>query len=66
VGSKFEVAIIVIERERSALAAIEKRLDRQIHKAPPDSDEARGAKQARDEVQGRMGALGHALKHLRS
>jgi prefoldin subunit 5 len=52
-----EEAIVVLEREIDALDEYRKRLDRQLEKFAPESDDARGAHQARDVVQGRITAL---------
>jgi hypothetical protein len=58
-------AIIVLEREVSALAAYQRRLDRQLEKWPADSDKARGARQANDVCRERIGELRAAISVLR-
>jgi hypothetical protein len=57
---------MVIEREISALNDYERRLDRQLEKWPTDSDDWRGAHQAKDEVRGRIMALRAGIAMLQN
>jgi hypothetical protein len=58
-------AIMVLEREISALATYERRLDRQLEKWPSESDKARGARQAKDVCIERTRELRAAVSILR-
>jgi hypothetical protein len=64
VADGFTVAIVVLEREASALGQYVRQLERQVKKFPKDSKDHLGAQQALDATQLRIKALKAAVNAL--